>query len=64
MSCAQNHMARSHRSQYRARAFNGARHSVVKPTARKMDYFSWFRQIGSAIRRKASAAGRKPDEPV
>lgn len=64
MSSVQNHKARSHRSQYRARAFNGARRSVVKPTARKMDYFSWFRQIGAAIRRKASAAGRKQEEPV
>lgn len=61
MSSAQNHRARSHRSQYRARAFNGGRRSVVKPTARKMDYFAWFRSIGAAMRRKA-AAGKKPED--
>lgn len=54
MSSAQNHKARSHRSQYRARAFNGGRRSVVKPTARKMDYFAWFRSIGTAMRRRAA----------
>ena len=57
MSSAQNHRARSHRSQYRARAFNGSRRSMVKPTAWKMDYFAWFRSIGAALRR---AASRKP----
>ena len=57
MSSSKNHRARSHRSQYRARAFNGSRRSMVKLTARKMDYFTWFRSIGAALRR---AAGRKP----
>lgn len=52
MSSAQNHRTRSHRSQYRARAFNGGRRSVIKPTARKMDYFAWFRSIGASLRRK------------
>ena len=57
MSSSKNHMARRHRSQYRARAFNGSRRSMVKPTARKMDYFAWFRSIGAGLRRNA---GRKP----
>ena len=57
MSSSKSHRARSHRSQYRARAFNGSRRAMVKPTARKMDYFAWFRSIGAALRR---AAGRKP----
>ena len=57
MSSSNNHRARSHRSQYRARAFNGSRRAMVKPTARKMDYFAWFRSIGAALRRNA---GRKP----
>ena len=57
MSSAQNHRERSNRSQYRARAFNGSRRAMVKPTARKMDYFAWFRSIGASLRR---AAGRKP----
>ena len=57
MSSSNNHRARSHRSQYRARAFNGSRRAMVKPTARKMDYFAWFRSIGAALRR---AAVRKP----
>ena len=57
MSSSKNHRTRSHRSQYRARAFNGSRRSMVNPTARKMDYFAWFRSIGAALRR---IAGRKP----
>ena len=57
MSSSNNHKVRSHRSQYRARAFNGSRRSMVKPTARKMDYFAWFRSIVAALRRNA---GRKP----
>ena len=57
MSSSNNHRARSHRSHYRARAFNGSRRSMVKPTARKMDYFAWFRSIGASLRRNA---GRKP----
>ena len=45
MSTAANHRKRSHRSNFRARAFNGGRRSVIKPTANK----GFFRQMINKI---------------
>lgn len=45
MSTAMNHRKRSHKSNFRARAFNGAKRSVIKPSLRKDDYFSFIRFI-------------------
>lgn len=55
MSTATNHAKRSHRSNFRARAFNGARRSVITPTIRKDDYFSFIRMLRQAMSRNREA---------
>ena len=52
MSAAKNHSKRSHKSHYRTRAFNGARRSVIKPSLRKDDYFSFIRMLRGAGRNR------------
>lgn len=51
MSSAQNHKKRSHRSQYRARAFQTGRVSVIKPSLHKADTLNHMRMFRS-FRRK------------
>lgn len=51
MSTAKNHSKRSHRSNFSARAFNGARRNVITPTIRKDDYFSFIRMLRQAMGR-------------
>lgn len=51
MSSAQNHKKRSHRSQYRARAFQTGRVSVIKPSLHKADTLNLMRMFRS-FRRK------------
>ena len=51
MSSAQNHKKRSHRSQYRARAFQTGRVSVIKPSIHKADTLNLMRMFRS-FRRK------------
>ena len=45
MSSAMNHRKRSHRSQYRARAFKSGRVSVITPSIHKADSFNLFRML-------------------
>lgn len=51
MSSAMNHRKRSHRSEYRARAFMGGRMSVIKPTIHKQHNFNIMRML-RGMRRK------------
>ena len=51
MSSAQNHKKRSHRSQYRARAFQTGRVSVIKPSIHKADTLNLMRMFRN-FRRK------------
>ena len=52
MSTAANHKKRSRRGSYKKRPFNnGARQSVIRPTARKQDYFSWMMGMRRAFER-------------
>lgn len=51
MSTATNHAKRSHRSNYRARMFNGSRKSVIKPTVKKSGFMAFIRMIRDAFKR-------------
>lgn len=55
MSTAMNHRKRSHKSNFRARAFNGAKRSVIKPSLRKDDYFSFIRMLRQGMNRNREA---------
>lgn len=58
MSTAANHRKRSHRSQYRSRAWSGGRRSVIKSTVSK----SFFMQLVKLIRQFVSRKrGTKKD---
>lgn len=59
MSSAVNHAKRSHRSNYRAKAFNGGRKSVVNPTVSKAVFGQLIKMLRSNL---ASNKGRKDDE--
>lgn len=52
MSTAKNHAKRSHRSNYRARMFNGSKKSVVRPTVRKSAFMRFISMIRKAITNK------------
>ena len=52
MSSAQNHKKRSHRSQYRARAFQTGRVSVIKPSLHKADTLNFMRMFRSFRRKR------------
>lgn len=55
MSTAMNHRKRSHKSNFRARAFNGAKRSVIKPSLRKDDYFIFIRMLRQVMNRNREA---------
>lgn len=52
MSTAANHRKRSHRSEYRARAFNGSRRSVIKPTVKKGFFMQMINRIAKFLSKK------------
>ena len=58
MSTKSNHARRSHRSEWRKRAYDGSgRGSVITPTARKMDYFGWMKMIRNSLSRGREKSG-------
>lgn len=59
MSTAKNHAKRSHRSNYRARMFNGSRKSVVRPTVKKSAFIQFIKMIRNAFRRRKE---QKPND--
>lgn len=52
MSTAANHRKRSHRSQYRSRAWSGSRRSVIKPTVSKSVFMQLVKLIRQFVSRK------------
>lgn len=52
MSTAANHRKRSHRSQYRSRAWSGGRRSVITPTVSKSVFMQLVKLIRQFISRK------------
>lgn len=59
MSTAANHRKRSHRSQYRSRAWSGGRKSVIKPTVSKSKFGQFIKLIRQTLSRKAT---KKPND--
>ena len=59
MSTAMNHRKRSHRSQYRSRAWSGGRRSFIKPTVSKSKFGQFIKMIRQALSRKAV---KKPND--
>lgn len=57
MSTARNHAKRSHRSNYRARMYNGSRKSVIKPTVSKNAFMRFIGAIRNAMRRSEETKG-------
>lgn len=51
MSSAKNHAKRSHRSNFRARMFNGGRKSVTKPTLSKSKFMQFIKLIRDYMHR-------------
>lgn len=59
MSTAANHRKRSHRSQYRSRAWSGGRRSVIKPTVSKSKFMQFIKLVRQYLRSKATKKGEK-----
>lgn len=59
MSSAMNHRIRSRRGYYKTKAFYGRRRAVVTPTARKDDYFTWFKMLRSGLGRRREVRNGK-----
>lgn len=52
MSTAANHRKRSHRSQYRSRAWSGGRRSVITPTVSQSAFMQLVKLIRQFVSRK------------
>lgn len=59
MSTAANHRKRSHRSQYRSRAWSGGRRSVITPTVSKSRFMQFIKLIRQYLSRKTVKKGEK-----
>lgn len=57
MSSAMNHCKRSHRSQYRARAFQTGRVSVITPSINKRSTFDLIRLLRDFRRKQPETQG-------
>ncbi len=60
MSSAMNHVKRSHRSEYRNRAFMGNRASVITPSIQKQHSFNLIRML-RGHRKQPTQKGRVED---
>lgn len=61
MSTAANHVKRSHRSQYRARAFQGGQRSVIKPTVSRGAFMEVMQILAKFIRNRFAKREVKSD---
>lgn len=61
MSSAMNHAKRSHRSEYRNRAFMGRRASVITPSLHKQHSFNLIRMLAQHRRKQPTQKGRVED---
>ncbi len=61
MSSAMNHVKRSHRSEYRNRAFMGRRASVITPSLHKQHSFNLIRLLAQHRRKQPNLKGRVED---
>lgn len=52
MSSAYNHMKRSHRSNYRTRAYTGGRKSVITPTLSKTKQMQFIKLIRQFLEKR------------